>query len=304
MRDDAHRLALSLAHDLTRRGIGSVSRPDAGVGEFPFRRDPFGTFGASHADGLVLHHTCPNCGSVEHGVPYTLAAGRRVALSISRAPGAVAAAASIPAEVAPTPAATRPDCGSRSATIPVPAVSTSAASIPLPAASTPAATNPDCVTRSATIPATRATPTAAPDQHDDPAAPTELRLGIDIERADAAGFDGFAAVALHPAEPVPHDATEATRLWVRKEAVLKALGSGLRLDPRELRLAGCLDSTGANRSSEKPRVLAWPDPRPPSIVELCDLDAPAGYLAALAVIGGSGAAYTQAAIRLDTSSGV
>ncbi|HOQ53718.1 MAG TPA: 4'-phosphopantetheinyl transferase superfamily protein, partial [Micropruina sp.] len=124
------------------------------------------------------------------------------------------------------------------------------------------------------------------------------------ERADAAGFDGFAAVALHPAEPVPHDATEATRLWVRKEAVLKALGSGLRLDPRELRLAGCLDSTGANRSSEKPRVLAWPDPRPPSIVELCDLDAPAGYLAALAVIGGRGAAYTQAAIRLDTSSGV
>lgn len=120
-------------------------------------------------------------------------------------------------------------------------------------------------------------------------------IGIDLERSDAARFDGFDGVALHPAEPRPADLEAATRLWVRKEAVLKALGTGLRLDPRALRLTG---------PDNPPRVLAWPDPRPAEILQLRDLDAPDGYLAALAVIGGNGLAYTQVSIRAATSASV
>lgn len=116
-------------------------------------------------------------------------------------------------------------------------------------------------------------------------------VGIDVERADAAGFDGFTSVAVHAAERVPSDPAEATRLWVRKEAVLKALGTGLRVDPRLIRLAD---------TANGPVVVDWPDPRPPNQVTLVDLDAPDGYLAALAVIGGSGLAYTHASIRPAT----
>ena len=251
MSDPAHRLALSLAAQVTGKGTvpiprrptgngdGSfprrepIARPEPiagrelrgatgnGDGSFP-RREPLARPELPDADGLLLHHTCPTCASTEHGVPYTVASGRRVALSLARAAGAVAAAAALDAAV-----------------------------------------------------------------------------GIDLETVDAAGFDGFAAVALHPDEPQPRDARAASRLWVRKEAVLKALGQGLRIDPRTLLLSA--GNQTADQPGDQPRVLAWPDPRPPSVLDLRDLDAPAGYVAALAVIGGRGAEYTHAVIRLDTS---
>lgn len=165
----------------------------------------------------LLHH-CPACGASDHGQPFADSAGRRVAVSLSRVPGLIAAAAD-------------------------------------------------------------------PSGH----------VGIDVEPAIAAAFDGFAGVALHPDEPVPADAEQATRLWARKEAVLKALGTGLRTDPRRLLLTA---------SDRPPAVLAWPDPRSVDIVDLRDLTAPPGYVAALAVIGGSGAAYTQVSIRPATSASV
>lgn len=164
-----------------------------------------------------LAHHCPQCGSDRHGVPVVLADSTPVAVSLSRAPGMVAAAAS---------------------------------------------------------------PDAA--------------VGIDIERAAAAAFTGFADVAVHPDEHPPTDAAQATRLWVRKEAVLKALGRGLRIDPRRIRLA----------DGDSPAVLAWPDDRSPAEVELVDLPAGPDYMAALAVIGGRGAAYTQVSIRPVTSARV
>ena len=127
------------------------------------------------------------------------------------------------------------------------------------------------------------------------AAATDGALGIDIERSDAAGFGGFAGVVLHPDERPPADVVAATRLWVRKEAVLKALGNGLNVDPRTLRLTD---------PHLPPAVLAWPDPRPPGVVQMRDLDAPDGYLAALATIGGSGLEYTQVSIRAVRSASV
>lgn len=160
-----------------------------------------------------------------------------------------------------------------------------AAAGPVTAASE--ATTPNATTPNATTPDST-TPNAA--------------VGIDLERADAAtlagfadGLTGFADVACHPDEPRPASPEQAMRLWARKEAVLKALGTGLRIDPRRLLLTA---------SDEPPAVLAWHDRRPVSAVELRDLAAPPGYVAALAVIGGRGAAYTQVSIRPATSASV
>lgn len=61
------------------------------------------------------------------------------------------------------------------------------------------------------------------------------QVGVDIEGAGDAAFAGFDDVALHPDERCADD-DERTRLWVRKEAVLKAHGTGLVTDPRQLRL--------------------------------------------------------------------
>ncbi len=60
-------------------------------------------------------------------------------------------------------------------------------------------------------------------------------VGVDVEPVGAASFDGFDDVALHPAERAA-TAGERTRSWVRKEALLKATGAGLRTDPREVRV--------------------------------------------------------------------
>ena len=77
-------------------------------------------------------------------------------------------------------------------------------------------------------------------------------VGVDVERADAAGFEGFAAVALHPSE-ASASAQEQTVTWVRKESLLKATGRGLLLDPALLRIS---------EPGDRPALLEWPGPRP------------------------------------------
>jgi 4'-phosphopantetheinyl transferase len=65
--------------------------------------------------------------------------------------------------------------------------------------------------------------------------------------------------------------------WTRKEAVTKATGDGLRVAFTEVVVAA--DTSGP------PRLVSWPYERSPREVTLLDLDAAAGYVAALAVLG-------------------
>lgn len=62
---------------------------------------------------------------------------------------------------------------------------------------------------------------------------TGTGIGVDLERVVDTGFDGFDDVALTPRErsllqrlPTAHRASARARLWTRKEALVKALGTG------------------------------------------------------------------------------
>jgi 4'-phosphopantetheinyl transferase len=116
-------------------------------------------------------------------------------------------------------------------------------------------------------------------------------VGVDVEQLDGrvrpVGGDGDpeglarlvfsdderAALAAVP----PSDRARAFLIaWTRKEAVTKATGDGLRVAFREVVVAG---AQGA------PRLAGWPYPQDPQGVSLVDLEAAAGYVAALAVLG-------------------
>lgn len=98
-------------------------------------------------------------------------------------------------------------------------------------------------------------------------------VGVDVEVEGAAGFDGFADVARHPDEDA---AADPTRSWVRTEALLKACGRGLAVDPRDV----LLDDDG---------LVSWDSPHPaPDAVRLRDLDVP-GHVVAVVVLVGDGA---------------
>jgi 4'-phosphopantetheinyl transferase len=71
-----------------------------------------------------------------------------------------------------------------------------------------------------------------------------MSVGIDVETVDAARFAGIEDVALGPRERLEFDLLEdGDRLqalaewWTAKEAILKALGDGLRTDPRSIELS-------------------------------------------------------------------
>ena len=95
-------------------------------------------------------------------------------------------------------------------------------------------------------------------------------VGVDVEAEGAADFAGFGDVALHPSERATSPAAR-TRIWVRKEALLKAHGLGLAVDPSEVRL----DDDG---------LAAWHSRhRSPGAVWLRDLKV-SGYTIAVAVL--------------------
>lgn len=100
-------------------------------------------------------------------------------------------------------------------------------------------------------------------------------VGVDVERSDAASFPGFDLVCLHPEER-PADDRERTITWVRKEALLKAVGRGLVVEPSTLRLT---------EAAEAPALLAWTAPGPPDTpVWLEDLALPDDHVGAVAVL--------------------
>jgi 4'-phosphopantetheinyl transferase len=94
-------------------------------------------------------------------------------------------------------------------------------------------------------------------------------VGVDVEPAGRAGFPGFEDVAAHPQE----EGRDPTLTWVRKEAVLKATGWGLAIDPRGVRL------------DDGPRLVSWDERLPaPARCWLHDLPLTHGYVGAVAVI--------------------
>jgi 4'-phosphopantetheinyl transferase len=97
------------------------------------------------------------------------------------------------------------------------------------------------------------------------------QVGVDVERVDRFTDPGIAAVLLHADEPAARPA-DLARTWVRKEALLKASGTGLSVDPRSVRL---------DASDGPPRVVRWPEgvPGPGWVVDLGLAD---GLVAALA----------------------
>ncbi|ROS76655.1 4'-phosphopantetheinyl transferase superfamily protein [Cellulomonas sp. PhB143] len=78
--------------------------------------------------------------------------------------------------------------------------------------------------------------------------------GVDVEDVAAVGRAPVAPVLLAPRERVgggPPDAEDLARTWVRKEALLKATGHGLAVEPADL----VLGPPGA-----PPRVVRWRGP--------------------------------------------
>lgn len=90
-------------------------------------------------------------------------------------------------------------------------------------------------------------------------------VGVDVESICATDFAGFADVALAPGESA-RTLPDRARAWTRKEALLKATGTGLAVDPRTVDVRGRTTTT-------------------PLAAQLYDVPAPTGSACAVAVLG-------------------
>jgi len=112
-------------------------------------------------------------------------------------------------------------------------------------------------------------------------------VGIDIESVVAASRAALDDVAFGPAERerlAGSDRSPALRtaMWTAKEAVLKATGDGLHVDPRELEVSFAGRMRGAPPS---PALVGWPGaPVPIAAFQLSSLDAGPGLVGTIAVI--------------------
>ncbi|NYF99218.1 4'-phosphopantetheinyl transferase family protein [Janibacter cremeus] len=98
-----------------------------------------------------------------------------------------------------------------------------------------------------------------------------IDVGVDTEDLTDADFEGFADITLAREELLAFEHLDGqdllisrARVWARKEAILKATGHGLVVDPSEVLVTGPLDPPG---------LLAWRADEPaPASVSLVDLD--------------------------------
>ena len=115
-------------------------------------------------------------------------------------------------------------------------------------------------------------------------------VGIDIESIRAVSRAPLDAVAFGPAEraalPVaagPGADRARASLWTSKEAVLKAAGVGLRIDPSELTV-----SVPGRDDGAQPTLDAWPGaPFPVGRMRLVRLDPGPGLVGTVAVLSGA-----------------
>lgn len=94
------------------------------------------------------------------------------------------------------------------------------------------------------------------------------RTGPHVSFAHAGGVV-MVAIAGQPVgvDLEPRNGADDIRDWVRTEAVLKATGDGLNIDPRLVTIS----------SSETPRLSFWPGPGPTPTLRLADVDMGAEY---------------------------
>ncbi len=116
------------------------------------------------------------------------------------------------------------------------------------------------------------------------AASRAAAVGVDVELVSDRFSDDLAALFLAPEERQAWDPIEdadrrrhsLTAYWTRKEAVLKATGDGLAVDPGQLIVT---PPGGA------PRLVAWNAPVPaPTAVHITDFDLGPVHVGALAVV--------------------
>ncbi|SDT24731.1 4'-phosphopantetheinyl transferase [Pseudarthrobacter equi] len=115
------------------------------------------------------------------------------------------------------------------------------------------------------------------------AGPEGTPVGADIERIPDtlhSGFDQYVASAAERIALAPGDIPARLRLWVAKEAVLKAAGLGLSVPPAEVHLA--CDSANDDCSTLRADSPAHPQVNGLGAVFL---PAPPGYVAALSSAG-------------------
>ncbi|MFI6035343.1 4'-phosphopantetheinyl transferase family protein [Streptomyces sp. NPDC051315] len=111
----------------------------------------------------------------------------------------------------------------------------------------------------------------------------EYTVGLDVDTAAPSALSDTERAALY-ARPAAGRQAAFLRTWTRKEAVLKALGVGLRVSPRGLVVSA---------PDAPPAVLGWPErlgPRP--LVGLADMTVDGVHPASVALVG-------TGAVRVD-----
>jgi 4'-phosphopantetheinyl transferase len=112
-----------------------------------------------------------------------------------------------------------------------------------------------------------------------------VELGVDVERVGAAGEEESLLESVLCADErralgvlaQPLRAWAFCRYWTRKEAILKATGHGLSVEPTRI---------AVTPPTQPPALVSWSGPaRPTQAVHVYDLEVEAGYAASLATIG-------------------